>query len=125
MAQTVVVNGLNSPYYLTNGYGPAKAISISMSPYAPVVATSSSTTITVNIAANWSLVGGGTLTAAPDGLSAVYTAPAGATTATVTVVDRTDPGNTQSGPINVTGFGSLTQGDFVPPGPAGRSIIGN
>lgn len=124
MAQTVVVGGLKSPFYITNGYGPAKAVSISMSPYAPVVATSSSTTINVNIAANWSLVGGGTLTAAPDGLSAVYTAPAGATTVTVTVTDRTDPGNTQSGPITVTGFGALSQGDFVPHGPVGRSIVG-
>lgn len=119
----VVSQGLNGPFLITQGYGPAAPITIVLSPYAPVVAVLSVTHVTTNIAANWVLSGGGSLVVAPDGLSADYTAPGSPATPTLTATDQTDPGNTASTPIFVTSFGPLTQGEIVPPNSVGRSVV--
>lgn len=107
---------------LTQGYGFA-AITISLSPFGPTVAVNSTTTFTSSVPANWTLTGVGSLVVAPDGLSAVYTAPSSPGSATITIADQTNPGNTLSAPITVTTLGPLTVGELVPPGDVGRSVI--
>jgi len=83
-----------------------------ISPSSLVIVTSGTQTFTTNLPAIWTVVHG-SLVVAPDGLSAVYTAPGSAGADTVTVTNEDDPGNVASAPIIVSSFGPPTLDDTV------------
>ncbi len=109
--------------YQTPFFGPAE-VAQTIDPVAPVVVVNGTIVFTTNLPANWTATGG-SIVAAADGLSATFTAPGAPAIITVTATNQADPGNTASTPVTVTSFGPLAQGDFVPQGPAARSIVGD
>lgn len=88
----VILQGMRSGLYVTQGYGSALAVLLDSDPDAVNAPIDTDATITVNVPSNWS-TNGGSLVVAPDGLSAVWTAPSTPGVYTITITDQNDLGN--------------------------------
>ena len=83
-----------------------------INPPALVIQVNGSQVFTTNLPAVWTVVNG-TIVAAPDGLSATYTAPGSTGSDTVTATNEIDPSNFASAPVTIIAAPTVVENTLV------------
>jgi len=116
----IIIQGLRSRKLITQGYG-VGAVTLVVTPYAPVALANGTITITASAPSDWS-TSFGTLDVAGDNLSADWTAPNHAGTGTLTVAEIANPGNRRE--VHLRSLAGLLSPDIIGRGRAGRGGVG-